>query len=218
MLNYLYEKRPIGWRSDGTGNPKHTHIWFPSYFPQIKNEHWKTAPISFESYWWISEWYRQGWDIDEIIEFTLSHHISTFNTKSFPIQYEWKEKIEKWLTKMGYRFVIKQVEYPENVKVGESAEIRLKIENKGVAPIYNQLPLKLRLKGAKTQEWTTDIDITEWLPSEYEERAIIVIPADMPKGTYELQMAIGGGDKPSVAFANEIQRKQEWHILGRICV
>ena len=58
--------------------------------------HWMIAPVSFESYWWISEWYRQGWDIDGIIEKTLSWHVSTFNTKSFPIQYELKEKIEYW--------------------------------------------------------------------------------------------------------------------------
>ena len=213
MLNYLYEKRPIGWRSDGTGNPKHTHIWFPSSFPKIKNEHWKTAPISFESYWWISEWYRQGWDIDEIIDFTLSHHISTFNTKSFPIQYEWKEKIEYWLTKMGYRFVIREVEYPENVKAGETVQISLKIENVGVAPIYNKLPLKLRIKGEMTQEYVSEVDITKWLPDTYMEMIEIAFPANMPKGEYELSVAIGGGKYPVVRLATETEFDGEYHHL-----
>lgn len=218
MLNYLYEKRPIGWRSDGTGNPKHTHIWFPSYFPKIQNEHWKTAPISFESYWWISEWYRQGWDIDEIIDFTLSHHISTFNTKSFPIQYEWKEKIEFWLERMGYRFVIKEVEYPEVVKVGETAKIMFKIENKGVAPIYNKLPLKLRFKGKKTQEYITDVDITKWLPGEYSETICLDIPNGMENGEYELQIAIGGGEYPNVQFASEGEKDDNFFLLGKVLI
>ena len=218
MLNYLYEKRPIGWRSDGTGNPKHTHIWFPSYYPKIKNEHWKTAPISFESYWWISEWYRQGWDIDEIIEFTLSHHISTFNTKSFPIPHEWKEKIEYWLTKMGYRFVIKEVEYPEAVKAGEMAKISFKIENKGVAPIYNTLPLKLRVKGKKTQEYVTNIDVTKWLPGEYTENVLLEIPSNFVSGEYELQIAIGGDDKPTVFFATEAVLDGTYLTLSKIKV
>ncbi len=214
MLNYLYEKRPIGWRSDGTGNPKHTHIWFPSYYPEVKNEHWKTAPISFESYWWISEWYRQGWDIDEIIEFTLSHHISTFNTKSFPIQFEWKEKIEYWLTKMGYRFVLQELQYPEKVKAGEKVTLTLKVENKGVAPIYNALPLTLRLKGEKkTFELQTDIDIRKWLPGQHVEEINVDVPSNLPSGGYQLQMRIGGGNLPWVQLASDTQMDGEYAVL-----
>lgn len=50
MLNYISEKRPIGWRADGTGSPKHMNEIFPARFPLIKNDLWKTAPVSFESY------------------------------------------------------------------------------------------------------------------------------------------------------------------------
>ena len=217
MLNYLYKKRPIGWRSDGTGNPKHTHIWFPSYYPEVKNEHWKTAPISFESYWWISEWYRQGWDIDEIIDFTLSHHISTFNTKSFPIQYEWKEKIEYWLTKMGYRFVLQELQYPETVKAGEKVTLTLKVENKGVAPIYNALPLTLRLKGEnQTASIQTDIDVRKWLPGEHTETIEVVVPDHLQAGNYQLQMRIGGEDLPCVQLATETQMDGEYAVLASI--
>lgn len=218
LLNHIGEKRAIGWRADGTGSPKHMNEIFPARFPLLKKEFWKTAPISFESYWWISEWYRQGWDIDSIIEKTLEWHISTFNTKSFPIQYELQEKIEKWLTKMGYRFVIKEVEYPEVVKAGERVEISLKIENKGVAPIYNKLPLKLRLKGEKTQEYITDIDIMKWLPGEYTETICVDIPNEIASGEFELQIAIGGEDKPNVLFANEMKTEDAWFILGNIYV
>ena len=219
MLNYIYEKRPIGWRTDGTGNPKHTHIWFPSYYPKVKNEHWKTAPISFESYWWISEWYRQGWDIDEIIEFTLSHHISTFNTKSFPIQYELKDKIDYWLEKMGYRFVIKEAVYPEKIKAKEKTEITLKVENKGVAPIYNKLPLRLYFKcESQAFEVETDIDITKWLPGEHKEAICFEVPCDIQGGEYELQIGIGGGKYPSVHFANLEETDGAYLVLGAVTV
>lgn len=219
MLNYLYEKRPIGWRSDGTGNPKHTHIWFPSYYPEVKNEHWKTAPISFESYWWISEWYRQGWDIDEIIEFTLSHHISTFNTKSFPIQYEWKEKIEYWLTKMGYRFFLKELSYPESVQADEKAQFAFIVENKGVAPIYNALPLTLRLKNESQEAvFTTDIDVRKWLPGEHKEQVELLIPNHLQSGNYQLQMCIGGGKLPFIQLASEIPMDGEYAVLTTITV
>ena len=147
---------------------------------------------------------------------TLSWHMSTFNTKYLPIPYEIKDKIDYWLTKMGYRIVIREVEYSESVKAGEKSEITLKIENVGVAPIYNKLPLKLRIKGVKTQEYITDIDITKWLPGEYEENVSIELPSDFASGEYELQMAIGGGDKPSVAFANEMDIDDTWFVLGNV--
>ena len=78
MLHYIGAKRPIGWRADGTGSPKHMNELFPPRIAQLPSEHWKKAPVSFESYWWIIEWYRQGWDIDGIIEKTLSWHVSTW--------------------------------------------------------------------------------------------------------------------------------------------
>ncbi len=218
MLNYIATKRAVGWRSDGTGNPRHTHIWFPSYYPNVKNEHWKTAPISFESYWWISEWVRQKWDIDEVIEFTLSHHISTFNNKSFPIQYELKDKIEKWLEKMGYRFVIREIEYPESVKAGDTLKIKLKVDNKGVAPIYNKLPLRIRLKGETVKEYETDVDITKWLPGEHNETIEMLLPADIIKGEYILQAGIGGNGKPSVVFATEAECDGNYINLANITI
>lgn len=157
LMNYIGEKRAIGWRADGLGYPKIMNDIYPVRFRQLKKDFWKTAPVSFESYWWISEWYHQGWDIDDIIEKTLEWHISTFNTKSFPIQYVLKDKIEYWLTKMGYRFVISEIDYPESIKAGEKIKISLTVNNVGVAPIYNKLPLKIRIKGISIKDYLTNI-------------------------------------------------------------
>ena len=219
MLNYIGDKRPIGWRADGTGSPKHMNEIFPARFPLLEKEFWKTAPVSFESYWWISEWHRQGWDLDDVIEKTLGWHISSFNNKSFPIQYELQPKIERWLKKMGYRFEIDEIEYPESVKAGEKACVTLKIANVGVAPIYNELPFTLRLKGAeKTVEFATDIDARKWLPGEYVEKVELALPCDLPAGEYELSMALGGGDKPAVQFASKTGKEYHWHILTTVSV
>lgn len=216
MLNHIGAQRKIGWRADAIGSRKHMNEIYPKCFPAVPADLWKTSPVSFESYWWISEWVRKGWDIDELIEMTLSWHMSTFNTKYLPIPYEIKDKIDYWLTKMGYRFVIREVEYPETVKVGETAQILLKVENVGVAPIYNKLPLKLRFKGEKSKEYVTDIDITKWLPGEYEEKISIDIPREFANGEYELQIAIGGGKYPIVHFANDIEDDEEFYSLAKI--
>ena len=216
MLNHIGEQRKIGWRADAIGSRKHMNEIYPKAFPLVPADLWKTSPVSFESYWWISEWVRKGWDIDELIEMTLKWHVSTFNTKYLPIPYEIKDKIDYWLTKMGYRFVIREVEYPESVNAGEEIQITLKIENVGVAPIYNNLPLKLRIKGVKTQEYITSVDITKWLHGEYTETVSFDVSNDVGSGEYELQIAIGGGGKPSVAFANEMIRDEIWFVLGNV--
>lgn len=49
MLNYISEKRTIGWRADGTGSPKHMNEIFPARFPLLKKEFWKTAPCPLKA-------------------------------------------------------------------------------------------------------------------------------------------------------------------------
>ncbi len=216
MLNHIGSQRKIGWRADAIGSPKHMNQIYPEAFPLVPSELWKTSPVSFESYWWISEWVRKGWDIDALIEMTLKWHMSTFNTKYLPIPFEIKDKIDYWLTKMGYRFVIREVEYPEVVNAGKTAKVTLKIENKGVAPIYNQLPLKLRIKGEKTQEYITGIDVTKWLPGEHVEEIEFVVPEEMSEGIHALEIALGGNEYPVVQFANEMENSDEFYCLGAI--
>jgi hypothetical protein len=217
MLDYIGAKRPIGWRADGTGSPKHMNEIFPPRVQRLHPDHWKIAPVSFEAYWWISEWYRQGWDIDDIIEKTLSWHLSTFNTKSFPIQPCLQEKIEYWLSKMGYRFHLETLECPKKAAPGETISIDFTIENQGVAPIYNKLPFAFLLKSADSVfEYVTDIDICKWLPGTHQEHVALPIPQDMPAGTYQLCCKIGGNGMPAVRLATQVECEADTHILTEI--
>lgn len=217
LLHYIGAKRAIGWRADGTGSPRHMNELFPASFGRLKKEFWKTGPISFESYWWISEWKRQGWDIDAIIAQTLEWHLSTFNTKSFPIPYEWKDKIENWLIKMGYRFVLTELDCADAFTAGGEEKIVIKGKNAGVAPIYNRLPLTLRLKGeGKTYDIATNVNVTEWLPGDFNEEIKIAVPKDADAGEYELSLAIGGGNLPFVTLANEGECEDGYFKLADI--
>lgn len=219
LLNYIGAKRAIGWRADGTGSPRHMNEIFPASFKRLKKDFWKTGPISFESYWWISEWKRQGWDIDAIIAQTLEWHVSTFNTKSFPIPYEWKDKIEQWLIKMGYRFVLTELECADEFATDEDAKIIIKGKNAGVAPIYNRLPVTLRLtNGDENFDFATEVNVTDWLPGDFKETIQFRIPKRAKAGKYELSLAIGGGDNPVVTVANEGEHRNGYFVLGDITV
>ena len=202
MIDHISAMRQIGWRADGLGSPRHMKEIYPERLKSLNKDIWKIAPVSFESYWWISEWYRHNWDIDEIIEFTLSQHVSTFNTKSFPIQWVLKDKIESWLKKMGYRFVLKETTAPDSAKVGGKLTLTLSVENKGVAPIYNDIPLKLYIESDEIcYELISGIDVGKWLPGVYTEEFTVSLPKEMKAGKYSLKLGINDGDK-FVRFAN----------------
>lgn len=218
LLHYIGEKRPIGWRADGTGSPKHMNELFPPRVADQKIEFWKTAPISFESYWWISEWRRQGWDIDAIIEKTLEWHISSFNTKSFPIPYEWQDKIESWIKRMGYRFAITEVTLDDKISKDGVLELQFKVANKGVAPIYNKLAFTVILKGEKEYSLDTDVDICKWFPGESQENLSLKLPKNIDTGSYGVFVKIGGQNKPTVKMAMDVENYNDAYKIADIVI
>ena len=197
---YASKTRPCGWRGDGVGEEYHMTVKYPGVVAQHPDL-WKTAPVSFECFWWLCEWQRRGWDIDEIIEKTLSWHLSTFNAKSFPIPDEWKPKIDGWIARMGYHFVLREFEYPETAEAGDTLQLSLRVENRGVAPIYRGIPLRLRLK-AENKEYifTADVDVRAWLPGGHTVTFAVPLPADLPEGEYETGLSISGENTPVVLW------------------
>ena len=63
----------------------------------------------------MQTWKEKGWDVDYIIDQSLKWHISSFNAKSSPVPVEWKPQVDRWLKKMGYRFVLRKFTYPNEI-------------------------------------------------------------------------------------------------------
>ena len=209
---------PCGWRGDGTGEPKHMNVFYPAA-AEAMPDLWKKAPVSFESYWWLGEWERHGWDLDEIIEKTLSWHISTFNGKSFPIPEKWRGKIEYWLGKMGYHFVLTEAAYAEEAQAGAPLRFILKVLNRGVAPIYAPIPLRLRLRGkAGELLFTTEVDPREWLPGEREVTFSVDLPLQMKAGEYEAAVSLSGENTPVVRWETEGEWDGAFLTIGALNV
>ena len=218
LVEYSNQKTSMGWRADCIGMPELTYTMLP---PKVKKmgDIWKKGHVSFEAYWWLGEWKRKGWDLDKIIETLLSWHVSTFNAKSLPIPWEWKGQIDEWTAKMGYHFVIDEVETENCVKRGETLTVRLLVDNVGVAPIYHKLPCYIRLKNNKEEKtFLTNIDIRKWIQGKYEEIIEISIPNEMQSGEYELQVGIGGNDDQSVVFATNARQDRDFSVLGLVVV
>ena len=213
FLNYTRKKTNIGWRADGLGDPYHMDELYPPKIALI-SDFWKTAPVAFESYWWMGEWKRKGWLIDELIEKTLEWHITSFNPKSIPIPYEWKDKVEYWISKMGYHYLIESLSYPEAANSGDDIELIFNIENIGVAPSYHKIPLYIRLKGDKEYIFETDVDIRKWLPGKYAENVNISIPDDIESGGYEIEISVYNDIVNNVFFATDAEFDGKWYKLG----
>ncbi len=199
----------VGWRGDGLGDPHHIYEFYPANIALI-SDNWKSAPVSFESYWWLGEWKRQGWNIDEIIEKTLRWHISSFNGKSMPAPEEWREKIDYWVSKMGYHFTVNYITAPTSISRDEKLTFDLGIENVGVAPIYKDARLMIKLS-SPNYEVTFDAgcDVRSFLPGKWDVH--VVCPADiaLAPGKYSIEAKVfyeGIGD---IYFATDAPRTND---------
>lgn len=218
LVHYASRINPVGWRGDGLGNPPHTEKIYPARVEKL-SEVWKKAPVSFEAYWWLGEWMRQGWDIDKIIEKTLEWHISSFNGKSLPIPYEWKDKVEYWVSKMGYHFAIDYFKLPVNASASCDVEFELGIENHGVAPIYKDIPLKVRLyNDCKSFEFDTDVDIRRWMPGRSVERLNIKMTNNIPSGEYDVEIGIYDEINPVVYLCTDAVRNNSFYKVGKLSI
>lgn len=226
---YGLSQADVGWRVDCLGdmggfNPNWSHMM--DYYPQgIINfgmeDAWKKAPVSLEVCWVMQKWHDEGWDIEYIINQSLKWHISSFNSKSSAVPKEWWPYVDKWLKKMGYRFVLRNLSYPSKVSLNEKVTFKSWWENKGVAPCYKDYALAFRLKSGKNvQVFVTDAKIMEWLPGDFVYDNSFFIPNDFAPGEYDLQIAIIDKieGKPKINLAIEGKDTEGWYQLGKIAI
>jgi hypothetical protein len=158
-------------------------------------------------------------DVNYIIDETLKWHISSFNAKSSGVPDEWRPLIDRWLKKMGYRFVLRSFTYPEFAAAGEKVSFKSWWDNKGVAPIYKKYLLAVRLKNDKRSEVIiTDADINSWFPGDNLYDDAVFIPRDMPAGVYQMQIGIVDpqSQEPKVNLAIQGKNPEGWYPMGNI--
>jgi hypothetical protein len=226
---YAISRRPVGWRADCLGDmggfsPTWSHML--DYYPENiiylgLQDAWKKAPVSLEVCWVMQHWKNKGWDVDYIIDQSLKWHISSFNAKSSPVPEEWWPQVNRWLKRMGYRFVLRKFTYPPTVKPGTPLAFTSWWENKGVAPCYRAFPVALRLKGQQSETiLRLAADITGWLPGDSLLDGTVKVPADATPGEYDLDIAIldETATAPKVKLAIAGMKPDGWYPLGKIKV
>jgi hypothetical protein len=226
---YALLRADVGWRVDCLGDmggfsPTWSHM--NDYYPQAiinfgVRDAWKKAPVTLEVCWVMQHWKDKGWDVDHIIDESLKWHISSFNAKSSPVPNEWWPSVNRWLKKMGYRFVLRKFTYPAAVDANGKLSFTSWWENQGVAPCYKEFALALRLRSdKKTEILYTQANIGTWLPGDNLYDDSVLVPSDIPPGQYDLQIGIIDplSDKPRVQLAISGKQPDGWYHLGKVKV
>jgi hypothetical protein len=233
---YAISKADVGYRADCLGdlgfwaNEQHGWTHMHDYYPQSIVENglenaWKKAPISFEMCGTFPNWKRvQGYtpdDVKYIFDQALKWHVSSFNGKSTPIPEEYWPQVEEFMKKMGYRFALRRFSYPTVVKPNQKVDFTSWWENKGVAPVYRDYIMAIRIKnGVYGKTFTTGAKVREWLPGDNTYNDSFFMPHDIPEGVYDVQVALLDEDtlQPRINLAIEGKTSDGWYQLGTINV
>ena len=225
------KERRLGWRgdcygdmrADGKGHVPDHLCWNHMYdeYPQKTAEDgvtdvWRTAPVTFESCWSVPFWHEKKWDIDWILEHGLKYHVSVFMPKSCFYPDEWREKLDAFDRRLGYRFVLRQMMLPIEAKPGEPIQVNVWIDNVGVAPIYRPYRLALRFRQRNAEEIVElQTDVRTWMPEYTWFSEKIVFPPMFKPG--EVKVDAGIIDwvtrRPRVRLAIDGPTDDGWHLL-----
>ena len=216
-------------------------------------DRWKTQPMGGEITWGWGSLYAAGCRsledclanteinqlvVDQIRDLHTNHlggvTWANFNNTAFAANAARIQKI------MGYRFLIKEFNYPARIELGRTAEISFKVQNTGSSPFYYDWPVEISLIDPSTRNvvWKTVLKtpkVSEWLPgddydssvhsyrtpaAEYEIRESITPDSGIKPGKYAIAIAVldPAGMLPSLRFAAMNYYNGGRHPMGYVGV
>jgi len=227
MLAYGTQ-RGAGWRLDcwgDMGRPGRTFIHMLDSYPQgvVKaraQEVWRRSPVSLESCGTPGSWHQNPkYDLNYVMEQALRWHASTINIKSTAIPEEWKEAFQEFQKKIGYRFVLRRLEYPEAVRAGQMMPIQSWWFNAGVSPVYYDYMLAFQIDSPEENAvLRTSADVREWLPGDAVFDSTLFVPYSLKPGDYRLRVALldSRTNTPAIRLAIQGRQPDGWYDLGKI--
>jgi len=120
---------------------------------------------------------------------------------------------------MGYRFILRRLEYPKVVRAGSMMPVHMWWLNAGVAPIYREYQLALELKSPTTSAIIrVPANLKEWLPGDAVVDRSLYVPESLAPGTYSVRIAMLDMDtaKPAIQLANEGRQSDGWYAMGSL--
>ena len=224
--------RGAGWRLDCLGDLR-TKADDPYFQPEMLDIYpqqvvragiqdvWQQRPVSLEVCGTVSQWKRDHFDVNYILDQALRWHVTSVNLKSSPIPQEWKPVFADFQTKMGYRFLLRRLEYPKAVAAGSMMPIHMWWLNAGVAPAYSIYNLAVQLRSAKDSAViNVPVDVRKWLPGDAVFDGNLYVPENLPEGTYDFRVGMldPRSGRPAVRFAIAGRDSDGWYSEGEMRV
>ncbi|MCJ7749698.1 MAG: DUF4832 domain-containing protein [Armatimonadetes bacterium] len=218
-----------GWRADCLGDIpgfsdddwNHMENMYPQRVKDSRSEEvWKTAPVAWETCGDMRRWVQRGLDIRYIFDYALDYHASNLNNKSAPIPEGARPEIERFLCKLGYRLLLKNLEHDPIVTPGSALNVKMEWENVGVAPPYRDNVLSFRLTDSTGKQFflVTDTSIKGWLPGNVAAAERLTLCAEVAPGQSELALAVVDATtrEPAVRLAIEGRTEDGWYPLSSV--
>lgn len=230
-------KKGAGWRADCLGDwHNFTREWshmrndYPERLAAAKaswsgfDDAWKKAPVSFEICGYMAEWksvqHYTRKQVQATFDWALQHHASTLNLKSREVPAEYRDILDKALTRLGYRFRVVSLTHDATRHAGQAIALTSRWSNDGVAPIYLHYQLAWRLQDANEQtvaQSTANDDIRQWLPGNHASHFALPTPKNLKPGRYHLDVAlVDEHQKARIQLANEGKLADGWYRLSSL--
>lgn len=220
--------RGAGWRADcwgDMGRPgrsfMHMYDSYPQLIAQGAADAWQRGPVSLETCGTPGSWHQNKYELRPIFEQALRWHVSTINLKSTAIPEEWKKNFEEFQKKIGYRFALRRLEYPEKVKAGAMLPVKMWWFNAGVAPVYREYTLAVQFASpdANAAE-RVPVDVRKWMPGDAVYDGNLYVDHALKPGPYRLRVAMldPRTGKPAIRLAMEGGQPDGWYDVGGIRV
>jgi hypothetical protein len=236
-----------GWRVDCWGdwryfstNWSHQSTLYPRMIEQVTaaypafGEVWKHAPVQLEVCGTMPQWEQRGWttdapdgDVYKTFQWALEVHAAVLNAKRTPIPEAYGPALKELLIRNGYRYVVDRLVHPERATAGGALVLDLTWSNLGVTPSYTRRTVSYRLRGEEaTHTVVSAADVRTWLPGTWTAQELLPLPADLPPGTYALEVAIldRPGTFPTTAPLPPLQLgmagrgEDGWYTLSSVIV
>lgn len=247
-LAYAAE-RGAGWRADCLGDMGgfskgwyHMRDAYPKLIQEAGvQDAWKKAPVAWESCWEMRKWVQEDWSLRYIFNYALALHGSYLNNKSAPLPEgdEVRPEIERFLRRLGYRFVLRELSHPKEARSGTRMTIEAKWQNIGSAPCYKPYRVAYRLMGSDGQAWVLvgAVTVEKWMPGsvapfteefmkqppdlppgEIATVADSVTLPDLPAGAYTLAIGIVGEEstEPVIRLAIKGRSVDGWYPVSKL--
>jgi hypothetical protein len=174
----------------------------------------------------------------------MTETTAPINNKSAPLPEgeNIQPEVERFLRRLGYRLVLKELKHPKQAKPGAAIKLAMKWQNTGSAPCYRPYRIAYRLSNNNGDSTTIGglETVEKWMPGEIElfteeffkqpadlppgpineVAETIQLPKDLPSGTFTLSIAVVGkvAKEPVVQLGIKGRDKDGWYPLSKIAI